>query len=73
MWHKPEEKQPEGYMGLVLYRRDRNKFYEGNWEEGIDMVILDGTFPVSLKNFDAWCYRRDLFLKSNLGEIVHGL
>ena len=45
MWYKTTEKKPEGYAGIVLYRRDRNKFNEGNWEEGIDMVIANGDTP----------------------------
>lgn len=70
MWYKTTEKKPEGYAGIILYRRDRNKFNEGNWEEGIDMVIVDN-LPVPLTCFDVWCYRMDLFHESNLGELVH--
>lgn len=72
MWYKPKEKKPEGYAGVIVYSRYRNKLYEGNWDEDIEYVIIDGLLPTPLECFDAWCYRGELFNKTGLSELIHG-
>lgn len=72
MWYKPKEKKPEGYAGVIVYSQSRNKLYEGNWDEDIKYVIIDGLLPTPLECFDAWCYRGKLFNETGLSELIRG-
>jgi len=72
MWHLSKDEKPAGYTGIIVYHLHTNKFYEGTWDEDIEKVIIDSVMLVELSNFDAWCYRKDLFKETGLRALLSG-